>query len=145
MPPQPVANPRSGSDQEKEESVQYHRFSDLNEEWMSEKLSRRLVVGKNEMLGYVFLKKGCHVQPHKHLSEQITVILKGALEFETQGKKIVVKEDETLLIPSQVEHSAVALEDTIDLDCFSPLREDWLTGRDHYLRDSDPSPKQNSD
>jgi hypothetical protein len=29
---------------------------------------------------------------------------------------------------------AVALEDTLDFDAFSPIRVDWLTGRDDYLR-----------
>jgi quercetin dioxygenase-like cupin family protein len=121
-------------EQDTEPSCMHYRFSDLSEEWMNEKLSRRLVVGKNEMLGYVILKKGCYVPAHKHVSEQITIILKGALEFETQGKKIIVKEGETLVIPPNVEHAAVALEDTVDLDCFSPLRDDWLSGRDQYLR-----------
>jgi len=129
------------TDGNEEASVCHYKFSELNEEWMNENLSRRLIVGKNEMLGYVFLKKGCFVPSHKHVSEQITVILKGAMEFTTQGKKIVVKEGETLLIPPNVEHAAVALEDTIDLDCFSPLREDWLTGTDQYLRTGGPAPK----
>jgi len=129
------------TDGNEEASVCHYKFSELNEEWMNENLSRRLIVGKNEMLGYVFLKKGCFVPSHKHVSEQITVILKGAMEFSTQGKKIVVKEGETLLIPPNVEHAAVALEDTIDLDCFSPLREDWLTGQDNYLRAGGPTPK----
>jgi quercetin dioxygenase-like cupin family protein len=111
---------------------------------MNEKLSRRLVVGKNMMLGYVLLKKDCLVPSHKHVSEQFTIILKGALEFTTQGKKIVVNEGETLLIPPNVEHSAVALEDTIDLDCFSPLREDWLNGSDLYLRSSSHALKSTS-
>jgi hypothetical protein len=31
-------------------------------------------------------------------------------------------------------HSAEALEDTIDVDIFSPPREDWLNGTDAYLR-----------
>jgi len=119
---------------ESEESVRHFCFAEMEEERMSENLSRKLVVGKNEMLGYVLLKKGCVVPAHSHVSEQITFILKGALEFTTQGKQIVVKEGETLVIPPNVEHSAVALDDTIDLDCFSPLREDWLNGQDHYLR-----------
>ena len=123
------------------QSCRHYRFSELDEEWLNEKLSRRLVVGKNEMLGYIVLKKGCYVPAHKHVSEQITVILKGALEFTIQGgRKIVVKEDETLVIPPNVEHAAVALEDTLDLDCFSPLREDWLTGSDQYLRTGVPPP-----
>jgi len=35
-----------------------------------------------------------------------------------------------------LEHSAVALEDTLEFDIFSPIREDWLTGKDNYLRKS---------
>ena len=43
-----------------------------------------------------------------------------------------------LVIPSGVPHGAVALEDTLDLDVFSPPRQDWLEGTDAYLRqDSD--------
>jgi len=108
----------------------------MTEEWLNPKLSRRMIVGQNEMIGYIVLLKGCYVPPHRHISEQITLILKGALKFNVDGKEIVVKEGEALVIPPNVEHSAVALEDTIDLDCFSPLREDWLTGRDQYLRGS---------
>ena len=39
-----------------------------------------------------------------------------------------------LVIPTNVEHNAVALEDTLDMDVFSPIREDWLTAEDHYRR-----------
>lgn len=41
---------------------------------------------------------------------------------------------QVLVIPTNVEHNAVALEDTLDMDVFSPIREGWLTGEDHYLR-----------
>lgn len=134
---------KATSDREKtEEEAKLYRFSDMKEEWLNPKLSRRMVVGKNEMLGYIILLKGCYVPPHKHVSEQMTVILKGALKFTVNGKEVIVKEGETLAIPPNVEHAAVALEDTIDLDCFSPLREDWLTGRDQYLRGAEaPSNK----
>jgi quercetin dioxygenase-like cupin family protein len=111
-----------------------YRFSELKEEWLNEKLSRRLVVGENEMLGYFTLKKGCVVPAHKHVSEQMSVILKGALAFTIAGAKTVVKEGEVLVIPPNVEHEAVAVEDTVVLDCFSPIRDDWLKGQDQYLR-----------
>jgi len=45
-----------------------------------------------------------------------------------------VRKGEVLHIPSNVPHRAVALEDTLDLDIFSPIRIDWLTGKDDYLR-----------
>lgn len=118
----------------KDDVVRFWRISELKEEWLNPKLSRRLISGKNEMLGYIVLLKGSVVPAHKHVSEQITFILKGALRFTINGKDTVVKEGEVLVIPSNVEHAAIAIEDTIDLDCFSPPREDWLTGKDNYLR-----------
>ncbi len=116
------------------DEVKFYRLSDLKEEWLNPKLSRKIISANNEMLGYIRLLKGCVVPPHKHVSEQITVILKGALKFTINGRDTLVKEGEVLVIPSNVEHSAVAVEDTLDLDCFSPPREDWLTGKDNYLR-----------
>lgn len=125
------SNPQSDT---KKGTVKFYRISELKEEWFNPKLSRRLISGKNEMLGYIVLLKGSVVPAHKHVNEQITVILKGALRFTIDGQEMVLKEGEALVIPPNVEHSAVAIEDTIDLDCFSPPREDWLTGRDNYLR-----------
>jgi quercetin dioxygenase-like cupin family protein len=74
------------------------------------------------------------VPEHHHESEQITYILEGALKFEIEGKEIVVGKGQVLLIPSNVPHRAVALEDTLDLDIFSPIRTDWLKRDDGYLR-----------
>jgi quercetin dioxygenase-like cupin family protein len=118
----------------KDDAVRFYRISELKEEWLNPKLSRRLISGKSEMLGYIVLLKGSVVPAHKHVSEQITFIVKGALRFTINGKDTVVKEGEALVIPPNLEHAAVAVEDTIDLDCFSPPREDWLTGKDSYLR-----------
>jgi quercetin dioxygenase-like cupin family protein len=109
-------------------------WADIEEEWLNPSISRKLAVGEREMLGYIKLKKGAVVPAHKHLSEQITFILKGALKFTISGKDYTVRGGEVLIIPSNVIHEAVALEDTDDFDCFSPLRQDWLTGKDKYLR-----------
>ncbi|MGA2198659.1 MAG: cupin domain-containing protein [Nitrososphaerales archaeon] len=103
-------------------------------EWLNPKISRRLAVGEREMLGYIQLKKGAVVPAHRHVSEQITFILKGALKFTIYGRDYTVRAGDVLVIPSNVVHEAVALEDTDDFDCFSPLRQDWLTGKDQYLR-----------
>ena len=56
------------------------------------------------------------------------------VRFRVEGREVVVKKGEVLHIPSNVPHMAVALEDTLDLDIFSPPRQDWLDGTDHYLR-----------
>jgi quercetin dioxygenase-like cupin family protein len=118
----------------KAEAPKFIRWADVKEEWLNENISRKLAVGKREMLGFIFLKKGAVVPAHKHLSEQITFIMRGALKFTIDGKDYTVRQNEVLVIPSNVIHEAVALEDTDDFDCFSPLRHDWLTGKDKYLR-----------
>lgn len=111
-----------------------YKLSELKEEALNPKIGRRMIVGVNEMLGYLRIKKGGAVPAHHHVSEQITYVIKGALRFTIDGKDIVVRSGEVLVIPPNVEHAVVALEDTVDLDSFSPLREDWLSGNDDYLR-----------
>lgn len=110
------------------------RWDDMPVEQLSSTIGRKMVVGETVMMARVFLKKGAVVPEHKHESEQLTYILKGALEFQIDGKTIVVRSGEILTIPSWMPHAAKALEDTDDLDIFSPLRQDWLSGDDSYLR-----------
>lgn len=86
------------------------------------------------MVAHVYLKKGAVVPEHHHESEQITWIMEGALKFELEGREVIVRAGETLTIPSNVPHRAVALEDTLDIDIFSPIRHDWLAKDDSYLR-----------
>jgi quercetin dioxygenase-like cupin family protein len=86
------------------------------------------------MIGRLWLAKGAVVPPHRHVSEQITMVISGALMFTIDGKEVTVRAGELLIIPPDVIHSALALEDTDDIDSFSPLREDWLTSDDAYLK-----------
>ncbi len=111
-----------------------YRWADIPEESLNPLLSRKLITGDRVMLAHVMLKKGSIVPAHQHENEQVTYILSGALEFLVQGKEIVLRQGDVLHIPSNVVHSAIALEDTLDLDIFSPPRQDWLDGTDDYLR-----------
>ena len=97
-------------------------------------LQRQFVVGQEIMLARVLLKKGCIVPMHSHHNEQLTYILEGALKFSIKEKEIVVAAGEVLTIPAGMPHAAVALEDTVDLDVFTPPRVDWMMGTDAYLR-----------
>ena len=119
------------------QSVTHHRWDDMPREKVSDLLERRLVCGERMMLAHVYLKKGCIVPKHNHENEQLTYILEGALRFSIGEdlKEIVdVRAGEVLHIPSYVWHQAEALEDTLDVDVFSPPRQDWLEKTDAYLR-----------
>ncbi|MBT8072753.1 MAG: cupin domain-containing protein, partial [Xanthomonadales bacterium] len=100
-------------------------------------ISRRLITGENMMIAHVYLDQGAVVPEHSHHNEQITYVLKGALKFllgEDQQTEVIVRAGEVLTIPPNLPHSAVALEDTLDVDVFNPPRQDWLDGSDAYLR-----------
>jgi quercetin dioxygenase-like cupin family protein len=114
--------------------MEHYTWADLDKEVLNERIWRKVISGDKAMVAQVFIAKGGVVPEHRHESEQLTYILEGALEFEIDGRKIVVAAGQVLRIPSNVPHRAVALEDTLDLDIFSPIRIDWLTGQDQYLR-----------
>ena len=120
-----------------QQSVSFYRWEDMPREKVTDVLDRRLITGENIMLTHVYLKKGAIVQQHNHHNEQITYILQGGLRFwigEDESEVIDVRAGEVLHIPSFVKHKAEALEDTIDVDVFSPPRQDWLDKTDDYLR-----------
>ena len=100
-------------------------------------LDRRLITGERVMLAHVYLKQGCIVPKHSHENEQLTYILEGALRFwigTDEQQELVVRAGEVLHIPSNLPHKAEAIEDTLDVDIFSPPRQDWLDKTDAYLR-----------
>ena len=115
-------------------TVTLHRWDEIALEKVTEMISRKIVAGEREMMAQIYLKRGALVPMHKHEDEQMTDTLQGALRFLVDGEEVIVREGEVLLIPSWVEHQAEALDDTLTLDIFSPIRHDWLNGTDDYFR-----------
>jgi quercetin dioxygenase-like cupin family protein len=114
--------------------MEHYTWEKMEKEVLSPTIARKIISGEKAMVAQVFLAKGAVVPEHHHESEQITYILEGALEFHLEGKTIVVGKGQVLRIPSNVPHMAIALEDTLDLDIFSPIRHDWIKKDDAYLR-----------
>ena len=115
------------------ETVTLHRWDEIELEKVTEMISRKIVTGSREMLAQIYLKKGAIVPAHAHESEQMTYVLQGALKFLVAGEEVTVREGEVLHIPSWIEHQAEALDDTFELDVFSPIRQDWLDRTDAYF------------
>ena len=109
-------------------AARLHRWDEIALEKVTEMISRKIVTGSREMIAQVYLKKGALVPMHAHESEQLTYVLQGVIKFLVDGEEFTVREGEVLHIPSQVPHQAEALEDTFELDLFSPIRRDWLEG-----------------
>jgi len=106
----------------------------VKKEVLNAKLARKVISGEKITLAQIFLAKDAVVPLHHHENEQFSSVLTGALRFELEGKEMVLRAGEVLHIPSNVPHRVVALEDSLALDVFSPIRADWLTGKDDYLR-----------
>jgi quercetin dioxygenase-like cupin family protein len=118
-------------------SAKHYRWNDLRAEPLKGGITRKLITSERMMIAHVHLNKGDEVPQHSHENEQITYILEGALHFWLGPKgdrELTVRAGEVLVIPSNLEHRAVALEDTLDVDVFNPPRQDWLNGTDAYLR-----------
>jgi quercetin dioxygenase-like cupin family protein len=124
----------STSTEQQKPRLQHIRLKEMPVEILNPLLERQFVAGERSMLARLLLRAGCVVPTHSHENEQITYVLEGALKFTVQGEQIIVRTGEVLVIPPHVQHSAEALEDTIDLDIFCPPRADWISGTDVYLR-----------
>lgn len=117
-------------------AVTFFRWDDMPREKVTDQISRRLVTGEKMMLAHVYLEKGAVVPKHQHHNEQITYVLEGWLRFwvgDDQQEIIDIRAGEVLTIPSNVWHKAEAMEKTLDVDVFSPPREDWLNHTDSYF------------
>ena len=116
--------------------ARHYKWSDVEQEALKGTITRRMITGDAMMIAEILFKKGDEVPRHSHHNEQITYVISGALQFVLgeEGTEKIVRGGEVLVIPPHVPHSARALEDTVDLDVFSPPREDWLAKTDAYLR-----------
>ncbi len=113
-------------------------WDSVEREELNPLLARQIISGSRVMISRIYLKKDCVIPPHHHESEQLSYVLEGALVFRLEDagtvREVTVRPGEVLVIPSNMVHSAVAIEDTFDIDVFSPIREDWLNKSDQYLR-----------
>ncbi len=119
--------------------AKHTKWNDIEVESLSSTIGRQLIVGTNLMVARVLLKKGARVPLHSHHNEQVTYILEGALHFFIDNKELTVSAGEVLCIPPHMPHEAIALEDTVDLDIFTPPRQDWIDKDDAYLREDPKS------
>ena len=111
------------------------RWEDVPVEPVTDVISRQVVTGRNEMIARVLLKRGAIVPTHSHVSEQVTWILEGAMRLwiGVPEEEVTLRSGQMVVIPPDVPHRAEALEDTVDVDIFSPIRQDWLDGTDTYF------------
>jgi len=119
------------------DGVTLHRWEDMPKTELRPDLHRRFIATERVMLAQLYLEPGSVVPYHEHENEQLTYILEGTLRFwlgEDQSEVVDVHAGEVLHIPSWLPHKAEALERTVDVDIFTPPRQDWIDGTDSYFQ-----------
>jgi len=109
-------------------------WDNVKKEMLSERIGRKVINGKKVALVQVFLAKDAVIPKHQHESEEMGCPLEGSAKVEVEGKEVTLHKGEVMHIPENVPHSVTALEDSVILYAFSPIRQDWLDGKDDYLR-----------
>lgn len=90
-------------------------------------ITRRILARGGAMMGVeASFKKDAVGAAHRHPHEQVSYVVSGSFEYEVEGEKyILYQEDSYYVAPDQL-HGARALEDAVILDIFTPQREDFL-------------------
>ena len=115
-------------------TLEKNSWNTVEVEKLNDKISRQMISGENATVSRLLFKAGALVPRHFHVNEQYSWIISGSLKFVFDDREIMVGAGEVLLIPANVPHSAIAMEDTVDVDFFAPRREDWIRKEDAYLR-----------
>ena len=112
----------------------HHRWAGLPSEQINPSISRQYITADRVTIARFELKKGGVVPVHAHENEQVSFVISGVLRFTIDGRDIIVRAGELLQIPSHVPHGVDVLEDTLVVDVFSPVRQDWIDKTDTYFR-----------
>lgn len=114
--------------------LQHRSLAAMTPEVVNPKMKRRMVWGDKIMAAFMELKAGFIVPNHQHENEQLSYCISGTMRFIFPDREVLLRGGEMLLIPSNMPHSAEMLDDVVEMDFFSPPRQDWISGADAYLR-----------
>ena len=84
------------------------------------------VNGDNSLLTRFHLIKGATLPKHSHPHEQTGVLLSGRMKLFIDGKEHLAEAGDTWCIKGDIEHWAQIVEDSVAIEVFSPVREDYL-------------------
>lgn len=115
-------------------SPQHYDFENSPVEQLNDLITRQYLMGSQSMIVKFNIKKGGIVPLHYHSQEQVTWITKGSVKVTSQGKEYIVNAGDVIIFAPYIPHQFEALEDTIDIDFFSPVRGDWLDGSANYFK-----------
>ncbi len=87
---------------------------------------KTMVYGENALTAKFRLKKGSNLPLHSHPHEQTGYLVSGKIRFVISGKTQLAEQGDSWCIAGDEKHGAEVLEDSIVIEVFSPMREDYL-------------------
>lgn len=109
---------------------------DLPETELVKGSTSRLVAGQESMISFLTMEKGSYFAPHRHVQEQIMIMLDGECDEIIEGKLYHVKKGDVIILPSNIEHGAyIGNQDVHVIDVFGSVRSDYLLKMAHVMAD----------
>ena len=87
---------------------------------------KTLVFGEKSLLSEFLLEHGRRLPRHAHPQEQAGYLVKGHIRLSIGEDLFEVLPGDSWSIPANMEHGAEILADSVAIEVFSPLREDYL-------------------
>ncbi len=82
--------------------------------------------GEKTLMTEFRLEKGSDLPVHFHPHEQTGYLVSGRLRLTIDGEAFDVEPGDCWCIPSNAEHGAAVIENSVAVEVFSPVREDYL-------------------
>jgi quercetin dioxygenase-like cupin family protein len=87
---------------------------------------KTLVYGESTLMTEFRLEKGAVLPRHSHRHEQTGYLVSGSLDLTIGEETFRVEPGGSWCIAGHVEHSVIARENSVAIEIFSPVREDYL-------------------
>jgi len=87
---------------------------------------KTLVHGDKTLMTEFRLEQGAVLPRHRHPHEQTGYLVSGCIEMVIGSETHQVFPGDSWCIPGDVEHSAIAREQSVAIEVFAPVREDYL-------------------
>lgn len=104
----------------------FFSWDDIPWQVVDEHAARKVMTLENVMCVMFRLKRGGNAPAHSHPHEQLATVLEGRLIAHVGDEQREIGPMEGYRVPPDVPHRVTIIEDAVVLDCFSPIREDFV-------------------
>jgi len=97
-----------------------HSFNEIEPQVPQDGRRVRRIMASTVGLIRVEWPEGTTTTPHNHANELVLSVLEGRLRAISGDQELILEAGDTVVIPAWVEHSYVALEDSLTLEAAGP-------------------------